>query len=422
MTELKFTLPPPMSTMVAHTGLLLCSLLLIVSATEKNEFTITCQTSTDCVLPCRFQSDGKGARIMWYKKKAVVSCTRYGNTSFVVGHNSPADKYRGRTGLFADQVLEGNATLLLKNVTPHDEGRYYCITMTAPRTDESGIIALVIEGPVREVDVELSGKVVICAAEGIYPAPTLTWSTDPPTDVQLLKSKTNTHKNKLGIYDIHSSLKLTTNIRGHTYICSVANDVNNKTVFLKHEDSVVAPGYGRVTIFCSLPYTALQSYNLTWIFGRSEAIALMRVVDENSQVEIQDQWRHYVAGNVSFLDGLQLQSLTPEHKGNYTCVVSTPDKTYITWTNVTIIEEPIQYMYIFIIIGLIMALGLSYVGFGCKIRKLKRAREESTEAIMENLRTAQDNDIWATNVADAADATGAADTADAENAREEGDE
>ncbi|XP_050924394.1 V-set domain containing T-cell activation inhibitor 1-like [Lates calcarifer] len=132
--------------MAANEALLLCSLLWIVSSAEGKEFTVTCLASEDCTLPCQFQSDGRGARIMWYKKKAIVSCTRYGNTSFVVGHNSPADKYKGRTGLYADQVLEGNATLLLRNVTPNDQGKYFCITMTAPRTDESGIISLVIKG------------------------------------------------------------------------------------------------------------------------------------------------------------------------------------------------------------------------------------------------------------------------------------
>lgn len=83
---------------------------------------------------------------MWYKKKAVVSCTRYGNTSFVVGHNSPADMYKGRTGLYVDQVLEGNATLLLRNVTPYDQGKYFCITMKASRTEESGVISLIVKG------------------------------------------------------------------------------------------------------------------------------------------------------------------------------------------------------------------------------------------------------------------------------------
>ncbi|KAI3354916.1 hypothetical protein L3Q82_004712 [Scortum barcoo] len=126
---------------------------------------------------------------MWFKKKAVVSCTRYGNTSFVVGHHSPADRYKGRTDLYVDHVLDGNATLVLKNVTPNDQGKYFCITMTAPRTDESGVISLVVKGPVREVDIEFGGDSVTCRAEGIFPAPTLTWSTDPPTDPRLLGQK-----------------------------------------------------------------------------------------------------------------------------------------------------------------------------------------------------------------------------------------
>lgn len=230
------------------------------------ELTITCLTSEECVLPCQFPSDGKGARIMWYKKKAVVSCTRYGNTSFVHGHNSPADKYKGRTGLYVDRVLEGNATLLLRNVTPHDQGKYYCITMTAPRTDESGVVSLVVKGaaavrksdtrkhllftsdtnllfsilfeaPVRDVDMEFRGDSVTCRAEGIYPAPTLTWSTDPPTDDQLLlQNKTKTQKNQLGFYDVQSSLTLLGSDASHqTYVCCVTSDTNKKTVFLKHE-------------------------------------------------------------------------------------------------------------------------------------------------------------------------------------------
>ncbi|KAM7379781.1 hypothetical protein PAMP_005308 [Pampus punctatissimus] len=75
-------------------------------------FTITCLNSEECVFPCHFQSDGKGARIMWYKKKAVVSCTRYGDTSFASNSISAEDKYKGRTGLYDDHVLQGNATLV----------------------------------------------------------------------------------------------------------------------------------------------------------------------------------------------------------------------------------------------------------------------------------------------------------------------
>lgn len=112
------------------------------------ELTVTCLHTEECVLPCHFYSDGKGARIMWYKRQAVVSCTRYGNTSFVVGHNSAADRYRGRAALFSEQevLLQGDASLLLRNVTPRDQGLYFCVTMTAQRFEESGVITLVVRG------------------------------------------------------------------------------------------------------------------------------------------------------------------------------------------------------------------------------------------------------------------------------------
>ncbi|XP_071370892.1 V-set domain containing T-cell activation inhibitor 1-like, partial [Centroberyx affinis] len=203
-------------------------------------FTVTCVNSEECVLPCHFDSDGKGARIMWYKKKAVVSCTRYGDTGFVIGHNSPSDLYQGRTGLYADQVLQGNATLLLRDVTPHDQGKYFCITMTAPRTDESSVISLVIKAPVRDVHMELTADNVTCGARGIYPAPTLTWSTDPPTELQGLHNSTRTQKNLQGFYDIHSSLRLMGNEAANlTYICSVSSDVSNRTAILKRHGSLI---------------------------------------------------------------------------------------------------------------------------------------------------------------------------------------
>ncbi|XP_050922865.1 V-set domain containing T-cell activation inhibitor 1 [Lates calcarifer] len=383
--------------MAANEALLLCSLLWIVSSAEGKEFTVTCLASEDCTLPCQFQSDGRGARIMWYKKKTIVSCTRYGNTSFVVGHNSPADKYKGRTGLYADQVLEGNATLLLRNVTPNDQGKYFCITMTAPRTDESGIISLVIKAPVREIDIDFSGDVVTCAAEGIFPAPTLTWSTDPPADAQLLQNKTKAQKNKYGFYDIQSSLRLTGNITtNHTYVCSITSDSNRKTAFLKA--SVLASAGSSVKISCSLPRTVPQSFNVTWRFRRSHPIVSISVVDQRSQAKVWDQWKPRVITNFSASGGLHLHSLKSEHQGAYTCEVNTPEEMYVTWTDVTVTEESKTFTYIMVIAGLSYFLFLSYVTLGIlgyRIRQLESARrqEEQTDGTSVSLTEAVNSEV-----------------------------
>ncbi|XP_059183400.1 V-set domain-containing T-cell activation inhibitor 1-like [Centropristis striata] len=374
--------------MAAYEYLLLCSLLWTFSPAEGKELTITCLSSEECVLPCQFQSDGKGARIMWYKRKAVVSCTRYGDTSFVVGHNSPADKYKDRTGLFVDQVLEGNATLLLRNVTPHDQGKYFCITMTAPRTDESGIISLVLKAPVREVDVELVGDSVSCRAEGIFPAPTVSWSTDPPTDPRLLHNKTHTQKNQLGFYNVQSSLTLAgNNATNLTYICCVSCDSNSKTAFIKHEASVSVSLGDTVMVSCSLPHAAPRSFNLTWrLRGRDRSVPILSI--SRSQLKVWDQWQPHVYNNLSAWRHLHLYGLKPEHQGSYTCEVSTPEGTYVTWTDVTVTEDYSGYIYAIVIAGLIYLLILSYAALalaGFYIKQLRRAAREKEEGTSEAL-------------------------------------
>ena len=91
--------------------------------------------------------------------------------------------------------------------------------------------------PVQEVDVEFSGDSVTFKAEGIYPAPNLTWSTDPPSDARLLQPKTKSQKTRLGLYDIESTITLKENTQ--TYICCVSSDTDKKTIFLKHEGNEV---------------------------------------------------------------------------------------------------------------------------------------------------------------------------------------
>ncbi|KAG8009606.1 HERV-H LTR-associating protein 2 [Nibea albiflora] len=355
----------------------------------QNELTITCLSSEECVLPCQFASDGKGARVMWYKKKAVVSCTRYGNTSFVVGHNSPADKYKGRTDLYADQVLEGNASLVMKNITPNDQGKYFCITMTAPRTDESGIITLFVKALVQEVDIEFTGDSVTCRAEGIYPEPTLTWSTDPPTDTQLFRNQTKSQKNKFGFYNIRSSLKLREcDVANQTFICSVTSDTSKKTAFLKHEASILASPGSNAMVPCSLSPSTLQSFNLTWRFRSSDPILSISFTGQKSSVKVWDQWKPHVFNDLD-LQSLHLQDLKAEHEGTYTCEVRAPEETYITWTDVTVAYDS-EYIYIYVIIALCYFLCMSYgmvVFLSCKVRRLEKARrqEETPNEVTEIL-------------------------------------
>ncbi|XP_029934674.1 V-set domain-containing T-cell activation inhibitor 1-like isoform X2 [Myripristis murdjan] len=325
---------------------------------------------------------------MWYKKKAVVSCTRYGDTHFVIGHNSPADMYRGRTDLYADQVLQGNATLLLRDITPQDQGKYFCITMTAPRTDESGVISLVIKAPVREVHIERLGDSVSCSAGGIYPAPAVSWSTEPPTDAQNLQNSTRTQINLWGFYDIHSSLRLLgNNAEDLTYICSVTSDMNKRTAFLKHQAPIQASPSGDVVIPCGFPVP--RSFNLTWSFNRLEPILSLSVSGQKAVLSVRGRWAAHVLNRSSPSSGLQLHSLQLQHQGAYTCELSTADETHVSHTNLTFTgdgESSGQVFIYVVVIGMLSYfLLMSYGTLVFLLLKLRRqdrgggGQEPSTE-------------------------------------------
>lgn len=77
---------------------------------------------------------------------------------------------------------------------------------------------------------------VVCRAEGVYPAPTLSWATEPPTEAKLLQNKTRIQRTHLGFYDIEGSLKAAGNgTVNRTFICQITSDSSKKTAHLRQE-------------------------------------------------------------------------------------------------------------------------------------------------------------------------------------------
>ncbi|XP_061820939.1 V-set domain-containing T-cell activation inhibitor 1-like [Nerophis lumbriciformis] len=365
--------------------LLWCLLPLTTLAQISDErSSITCLASEDCVLPCQFSSDGRGARVMWYKKKAVVSCTRYGNTSWVVGHNSPADMYKGRTDLYADQVLEGNATLVLRNVIPRDEGRYVCITFTEPQSNKSGVITVTVKAPVRKVHMEFRDEAVYCRAEGIYPPPTLTWSVEPPSEAKLFYNKTKMQEARLGFFDIESAVQMKaadTSNMNMTFICEVASEELSKRAHLKVEDAIITPAGDNVKVPCTLPLKELDKFGLTWRVRRSEPVPALSVKDPGNQLLLSDTWNIQDMDTPSVWRHLMLPTVESLHQGTYTCEVRTPDVTYLTQTDVIVISDNLPPWWFYI--GVLTFLLSLYCGVvlclsGWRSPKQKDKEEDTT--------------------------------------------
>ncbi|XP_077365010.1 V-set domain-containing T-cell activation inhibitor 1-like [Festucalex cinctus] len=363
--------------MAPQVRVFLLSVLLVgtfwcCSATK--QLNMTCLASTECVLPCNFVSDGVGVRIMWYRWMEVVSCTRYGNTSFVEGHNSAVDRYKNRTSLYAEHVLEGNATLVLRNVTPRDRGRYICVTFKRLATNESGIVVLDVKAPVQEVHIELSDEAVFCRANSIYPEPTLAWSTDPPTHAGLFYNKTNTEQTQLGFYDVESSvqLKLVENINVD-FICNVSSDRNSRSARLKIEESIQTVSGGEIKIPCSFP-AEVDTFDLLWRFRRSEHIMSMNVSGLQRHMSVSEDWKIHVMDGRSAWRHLKLPNVAPEHQGTYTCEIRTSQITYVTQTDVIVApvsKLPLLIFVTLVILSVLMATSYGILGFiVCKLRNL----------------------------------------------------
>ncbi|XP_061661941.1 uncharacterized protein LOC133493037 [Syngnathoides biaculeatus] len=182
---------------------------------------------------------------------------------------------------------------------------------------------------------ELSDEAVFCRARGVYPAPTLLWSTDPPIDVEPFNN-TKKQQTDLGFYDIESwlTLKVARSINVD-FICDITNDRNNKRAQLRIQDAIHAASNSEMKVPCSFP-AKLDTFELTWRTRHSEHILSMGVSGLKRQLTISAEWKHHVLDGRSAWRHLKLPNVLPDHQGTYTCQVRTPQVTYITQTDVIV--------------------------------------------------------------------------------------
>uniref|UniRef100_A0A4W6G3G7 Ig-like domain-containing protein n=1 Tax=Lates calcarifer TaxID=8187 RepID=A0A4W6G3G7_LATCA len=161
--------------------------------------------------------------------------------------------FRGRTSLFKDQISRGNASLQLTGVEVQDQDRYRCYTSTM-RGNKDSFVNLQVDGmrdtqeihkttsPVSKVNMEQVGNRIICSSEGIYPEPDLTWSTSPPSNLNL-QNQTSIQQTEQQLYNISSSLILSDNSETDLiYICTISTRSNSRnTTWRKLREDYISP-------------------------------------------------------------------------------------------------------------------------------------------------------------------------------------
>ncbi|XP_050924364.1 immunoglobulin superfamily member 10 isoform X4 [Lates calcarifer] len=294
---------------------------------EKSQDTeVSCVFMESCILPCSFQS-GADPVIHWIQETA-------GNP-YVHSYYSNQDQlglqdqyFRGRTSLFKDQISRGNASLQLTGVEVQDEDIYKCHTSTN-RGSEDSLINLRVDAPVSKVNMEQVGNRIICSSEGIYPEPDLTWSTRPPSNLNL-QNQTSIQQTEQQLYNISSSLILSDSETDLSYICTISTHSNSRRVTLfKTIFTFINGSNPETTISCPDSITSITGFSLTWRFNHSQIILNQSRADISYTVS--EEWRQQVKG-VSESGSLMLQDLSSHHEGIYSCEVSDAEETLITNT------------------------------------------------------------------------------------------
>uniref|UniRef100_A0A3B4TAW7 Ig-like domain-containing protein n=1 Tax=Seriola dumerili TaxID=41447 RepID=A0A3B4TAW7_SERDU len=202
---------------------------------------VHCVFTESCILPCPFPP-GTEAVVHWI----LVTAGNPPVHSFYHNRDQLArqdQRYRGRTSLFKHQISRGNASLQLTGAKLQDQGRYKCYTNSTVNNDFKNIFPkvnhLFFAAPVGKVDLQQVGNRITCSSEGIFPKPELTWSTSPPSTVNV-PNKPTVQKTEQLLYNISSSLTVSDSDSDLSYSCSISSGGNKRraTLFKTSKNSL----------------------------------------------------------------------------------------------------------------------------------------------------------------------------------------
>ncbi|XP_077100182.1 HERV-H LTR-associating protein 2 isoform X4 [Siphateles boraxobius] len=209
----------------AHSWTCLILVWIIADTTGKTpDIQVTCMFSEDCVLPCVFEAVGDEI-IYWFRQNVLIHSYKQGSSLL----DQPDQHYNNKTSLFTEVISSGNASVHIKKSSPQDRGKYRCLVTSSRKTSEHFIIVKV-EAPIHSVSLEttrLSGfEEVICSTRAVYPAPRVTFFTEPAVLPDALHSFTRKTADKQDLYSVESKIR---KLEDLTYICLVQSFYKSQT-------------------------------------------------------------------------------------------------------------------------------------------------------------------------------------------------
>ncbi|XP_042200720.1 butyrophilin subfamily 1 member A1-like [Callorhinchus milii] len=200
-------------------GIQVLWLVLPLSLTERftERFTVSgpdhpvpATAGSDVVLDCKCSTHLSLERleVRWFR-------TRYDSPVILYneGHEQPSEQdtaYRHRTGLFVEEIMNGNVSLRLQDVRGSDNGQYTCYVQLGSFHEEAEVNLNVIglgSQPWIHVDEHNGGVRLLCESSGWFPAPEALWVDDQGNNLTKLSHLT-VSKNSKDLFNINSQIEI----------------------------------------------------------------------------------------------------------------------------------------------------------------------------------------------------------------------
>ncbi|NWW12968.1 VTCN1 inhibitor, partial [Oreocharis arfaki] len=204
------------------------------------------------ILGCTFEPDIRmdSIVIQWAKEGVAGLVHEFKGGKDHLQEQDPS--FQGRTAVFADQVIGGNASLELRDVQLSDAGTYQCSVTTA-RGSGAAVLQYrtgAFSIPVVQVESSSRGDTLQCAAPRWFPRPAVHWMACSDTGEHLAHTANTSYElnpENITVRVVSLLHNITDNV---TYTCVIENSIAK------------AMGNIRVTDFSITKVTNLQLVNL----------------------------------------------------------------------------------------------------------------------------------------------------------------
>ncbi|XP_044937794.1 V-set domain-containing T-cell activation inhibitor 1 isoform X2 [Mustela putorius furo] len=222
------------------------ALIIGFGISGRHSITVTTLTSAgnigeDGILSCTFEPDIKLSDIViQWLKEGVIGLVH----EFKEGKDDLSDQdemFRGRTAVFADQVIGGNASLRLKNVQLTDAGTYQCYIITSKGKGNANLEYKTGAFSIPEVNVDYnaSSESLRCEAPRWFPQPTVVWASQVDQGANFSEvSNTSFELNPENVTMKVVSVLYNVTIN-NTYSCMIENNIAKATGDIKVTDSEI---------------------------------------------------------------------------------------------------------------------------------------------------------------------------------------